>query len=116
MNLGGNTEKRACHTDKTAKHTRISQLYRQAEEIDPEEFYATEVSQFQHGNDDWALGCCPFHMDINPSFAIHMVSGGFVCHSTSCGVRGADIVGFVSALHGLSRRGAIHWLEENQWI
>ena len=103
-------------TDKTDTYGLVHKLFRRAEEIDPEEFYCTEIEQFQRGLGDWAVGCCPFHGDKNPSFAMHMQSGGYICHATSCGERGGDIVGFVSALQGVTRRGAIHWLEENQWI
>jgi hypothetical protein len=103
-------------TDKTDKYSRIYELYRRAEEIDPEVFYNAEVERFQRGDSEWAIGCCPFHADTNPSFAMHMESGGFVCHATTCSVRGGDIVGFVSASYGLTRRGAVHWLEDHQWI
>lgn len=102
--------------DKTAKYSQVYQMFRRAEEIEPERFYSTEIEKFERGHGGWAIGCCPFHGDNTPSFAMHMHSGGYVCHATSCGERGGDIVSFVGALHGLSRTGAAHWLEEHRWI
>ena len=104
------------YLDRTDKYSRVYQMFRRAEEIEPEQFYSTEIEKFEPGHGDWAIGCCPFHGDKNPSFAMHMQSGGYVCHATSCDERGGDIVGFVSVLQGLTRWEAVHWLEENRWI
>lgn len=91
-------------------------MFKRAEEIDPKHFYGSEIESFKLGCGEWATGCCPFHGDNSPSFAMHMGSGGFVCYATSCGESGGDIVSFVSAMYGLSRTGALRWLEENQWM
>jgi DNA primase len=37
---------------------------------------------------DNAVCCCPFHKDQTPSFAMHVVTGLYVCYSASCGVTG----------------------------
>ena len=77
----------------------------------PADFYASEIEGFSEGNNGWASGCCPFHDDHNPSFAMNLDSGGYKCLSSNCGVSGGSLVGFVCALHGLSARDAYRFLE-----
>ena len=38
----------------------------------PADFYASEIEGFSEGNNGWASGCCPFHDDHNPSFAMNL--------------------------------------------
>ena len=77
----------------------------------PADFYASEIEGFSEGNNGWASGCCPFHDDHNPSFAMNLDSGGYKCLSSNCGASGGSLVGFVCALHGLSARDAYRFLE-----
>jgi hypothetical protein len=76
----------------------------------PADFYASEISGYVERDNDWAWGCCPFHDDHNPSFCMNLRTGWYECKSSNCGKTGNSIVGFVSALHGLSRAEAIHFL------
>lgn len=76
----------------------------------PADFYANEIARFTERGDDWAWGCCPFHDDHNPSFCMNLRTGWYQCKSSSCGETGNSIVGFVSALRGLSRADAIRYL------
>lgn len=78
---------------------------------DPAQFFAREILGFAEGKNGWAHGCCPFHDDHHPSFAMNLESGGYKCLSSSCGVSGGNIVSFVCALHGLSRPEAYRFLE-----
>lgn len=77
----------------------------------PADFYAREIEGFCEGGNGWAHGCCPFHDDHNPSFAMNLETGGYKCLSSHCGVSGASIVSFVCALHGISRSAAYRMLE-----
>jgi hypothetical protein len=77
----------------------------------PEDFYEQEIEGFSVGSDSWASGCCPFHDDHNPSFAMNLESGGYFCRSSNCGAKGGNMVTFVCALHGLTPRDAYRFLE-----
>jgi DNA primase len=116
MRQRNNNAMRRGRTDRIDNYSRDYQLSHRTEEIDPEEFYNAEVEQFQSGQGEWAIGCCPFHPDSNPSFAMNMESGGYYCHSTACGVRGGDIVSFVRSLYDLNYTSAIAWLESEGWM
>ena len=77
-----------------------------------EDFYAQEIEMFDTGRNGWALGCCPFHDDRSPSFAMNLDTGAYFCRSTTCGAKGGSLVGFVIELHGLTPREAYRYLEE----
>jgi len=53
------------------------------------------------------IGCCPFHEDKTPSFAINPAKGVFRCHGCQAG---GDVLEFVKLLHGLSFRRAVEHL------
>ena len=90
---------------KQSKHKRILPT--------PEAFYSSVVEGFMERDDNWAWGCCPFHADNNPSFCMNLVSGFYKCMSSNCGETGTNIVSFVGALHALSRKDAISYLENS---
>ncbi len=94
-----------------SKPNSFAKPYRKAILPSPADFYASEIEGFSEGNNGWASGCCPFHDDQNPSFAMNLESGGYKCLSSNCGVSGGSLVGFVCALHGLSARDAYRFLE-----
>ena len=75
------------------------------------DFYAAEIEGFAEGNNGWANGCCPFHDDHNPSFAMNLASGGYKCLSSNCGASGGGLVSFVCARYGLSPPEAYRFLE-----
>lgn len=78
----------------------------------PEDFYAREIDQFTPGSSHWASGCCPFHDDHSPSFAMNLDTGAYFCRSSNCGAKGGSLVSFVIELHGLTAREAYRYLEE----
>ena len=78
----------------------------------PEEFYTTEINGLLEYQNSWAWGCCPFHPDSNPSFTVNLETGAFRCMSSNCGVRGGNIVSFVSQLYGIGYREALNYLED----
>jgi DNA primase len=53
------------------------------------------------------VGCCPFHADASPSFAIHPLKQVFCCHA--CQV-GGDIFRFVQLLHNCTFRQSVQVL------
>lgn len=96
------------------KHTPkgFAKQYKTIEDLPmPIDFYQAEIANFTEYGDSWAWGCCPFHWDRNPSFAMNIDTGGFCCMSTNCGIKGANIVSFVSQLHGLDLHDSINFLE-----
>lgn len=46
------------------------------------------VQRLKRSGSDNAMGLCPFHDERNPSFAINLKSGLWICHSGSCGKAG----------------------------
>lgn len=80
---------------------------------DPALFFELEVVGFSAGSNGWASGCCPFHDDHNPSFAMNLETGGYFCRSANCGVRGSNLVSFVSNLYGVSHAQALLILKEH---
>lgn len=77
----------------------------------PEDFYEKEIDGFSVGSGGWASGCCPFHDDHNPSFAMNLDTGSYFCRSSSCGAKGGSLISFVCELYGLSRAEAQRFLE-----
>ena len=55
-------------------------------------------------NKKQAVSCCPFHLDNNPSFAINLETGKWICFA-KCGY--GDIVDFVMRVENISRDEAI---------
>ncbi len=49
---------------------------------------APYVQRLKRSGSDNAMGLCPFHDETNPSFAINLKSGLWICHSGSCGKTG----------------------------
>lgn len=45
-----------------------------------------------------AVGTCPFHRDNNPSFAMNVTNGLYVCYSAACGARGNLATFLIQAL------------------
>ncbi len=105
-----NFGKQVARTNYT-KSSPIAKRYGPSVLPSPADFYASEIEGFSEGNNGWASGCCPFHDDHNPSFAMNLESGGYKCLSSNCGGSGGSLVGFVCALHGLSARDAYRFLE-----
>ena len=93
------------------KPNSFAKPYRKANLPSPEAFYETQIDGFSVGSNGWAHGCCPFHDDHNPSFAMNLESGGYKCLSSNCGAAGGSIVSFVCSLHGLSTSEAYRFLE-----
>ena len=71
------------------------------------ERYSSEIPDLKEYSGSWAWGCCPFHDDHTPSFCVNLDSGGFKCHSSSCGVSGNGIVSFVSQLYDITLAEAV---------
>lgn len=94
-----------------SKSVGVAKTYSKAHIPTPADFYSDEIEGFEEGSNGWAHGCCPFHDDHNPSFAMNLDSGGYKCLSSICGVSGGSIVSFVCALHGLTRPAAYRFLE-----
>lgn len=49
---------------------------------------------------DWWMGCCPFHGEKNPSFAVRQSKQTFTCFSGACGVHG-DCFDWVQKIEGV---------------
>jgi DNA primase len=60
----------------------------------------------QRGRDFWGL--CPFHSEKTPSSKVSIEKQTFHCFG--CGVHHGDVISFVMALHGLSFRDALKYL------
>ena len=80
---------------------------------DPAQVFADHVEQFHARNDTWALGCCPFHNDRNPSLSMNLETGWFRCNSTHCRAEGNSIVTFIVMLFDFCRREALDYLEKH---
>lgn len=76
-----------------------------------QDFYSAEIDALVEYANGWAWGSCPFHPDSNPSFTVNLVSGAFRCMSSNCGVKGNNIVSFVSQLHQLNYTDSRKFLE-----
>jgi hypothetical protein len=70
---------------------------------DPLVYYRAELKLFKERG-DWAKALCPFHNDRNPSFAVHLPSGGFHCFA--CRIRGRSIVTYRMKRYGETFREA----------
>lgn len=81
--------------------------------LDPAVVYEDLLPDLKHGNNGFAMACCPFHDDNNPSLCVNVESGWFKCMSSSCGECGSNIVGFVGALLGYEYREARAYLEDH---
>ena len=79
--------------------------------IDPEAVFNDLLPDLAESSNGFAWACCPFHDDRHPSFSVNLRTGGYRCYSTSCGITGSNIVGFVSALLGFSTAEARKHLE-----
>lgn len=60
------------------------------------------VIKLHRAGNEWK-GCCPFHADKSPSFAIYDAGRKWICFA-GCG--GGDVFDFVSRLHGIGLRDA----------
>jgi len=56
------------------------------------------------------VGCCPFHEDKSPSFAVYADTQSYHCFG--CEAHG-DVLAFVQAYHGLDFKGAVEMLGGN---
>jgi len=54
---------------------------------------------------EWINVNCCFHQDSNPSLAINLKSGGFICHA--CGVKGGDIINFHRRRYNLDFKSTV---------
>lgn len=79
--------------------------------VDPGVVFNDLLPDLAESSSDFAWACCPFHNDRRPSFSVNLCTGWYRCYSTSCGVTGSNIVGFVSALMGFSTAEARKHLE-----
>ena len=79
--------------------------------VDPGVVFKDLLPDLAESSNDFAWACCPFHNDRRPSFSVNLCTGWYRCYSTSCGVTGSNIVGFVSALLGFSTAEARKHLE-----
>lgn len=71
---------------------------------DPAQYYAAQLTTLRVGSNDWAQARCPFHRDRNPSLAVNLRHGGFLCFA--CGASGGDVLEFHRRLTGLQFREA----------
>lgn len=92
-------------------HSGLKQSKRKYVLPTPAAFYNDAIEAISQRDSDWAWGRCPFHADSNPSFCMNLESGFYKCMSSNCGETGGNIVSFVSALHGLTRKEAVRYLE-----
>lgn len=70
---------------------------------------ASQTVKFERrGNEYW--GCCPFHGENTPSFAIKLKEGGEVFFCQGCG-KGGDIIGFIELRDSCSKKDAITTLK-----
>jgi CHC2 zinc finger len=79
---------------------------------DPQAIYSREVEALEIGHGEWATGLCPFHADGHPSFSVNLVTGGFVCHATSCGAKGGSVTAFFMLRYGVNASAARKIMEE----
>jgi CHC2 zinc finger len=79
---------------------------------DPVAIYSREVDALELGHGEWATGLCPFHADSHPSFSANLVTGGFVCHATTCGAKGGSVTAFFMLRYGVNASTARKMMEE----
>lgn len=65
---------------------------------------ASKVKLEQRGNEHW--GCCPFHNEATPSFAIKAKDGEQVFFCQGCG-KGGDVIRFIEYLDHCTTKAAI---------
>jgi hypothetical protein len=80
-------------------------------EMDFEQLYESHIPELKPPNSkNWALGCCPFHDDSNPSFSVNFNSGGFICFA--CGAKGS-VFTFYMKLFGVDFEKAVSLLHHH---
>lgn len=86
-----------------------------ARSIDPALYYSVAVKKLGHpGTDGRTPCCCPFHDDHNPSATVNVLTGGFRCYSTACGVH-HDLLGFHQHITGKTFPEAVRDLLCGGW-
>ena len=105
-----NFGKRVAERNHNKSHA-YAKHYRNTTLPSPEQFYESEIEGFAIGSNGWAHGCCPFHDDHNPSFAMNLESGGYKCLSSTCGASVGSIVSYVCSRYELTASEAYRNLE-----
>lgn len=81
-------------------------------EANPLEDVVSEYTKLRSVSNKIMKGCCPFHDDPKPSFAVYTDTQSFFCFGCGAGSGGSDVISFVRQIKNMSFDEAVTYLAD----